>query len=205
MTNLRASLKKICKVITATAVLGLGGWVVGGRIHEWAKLEPVAAQIVPGFPVAPWTAVGSSGSVDELSIPYFGFTGPSAGYRATPISVQPLEFRYNVVNVHHAVNAAGGVPTVTIPGWTQMEFGAQTPGTSFAEATLYRVNRCTGQEAPICRIYHSNTPAPGACRVCPQPFPNTAVNFSGYLYYVRVVLDRNTSLENPMVHTLRIY
>jgi len=36
-------------------------------------------------------------------------------------------------------------------------------------------------------------------------FANTTFNFSTYLYYVRVVLDRNTPFETPMAHTLRIY
>jgi len=205
MTNLKTSALKFCKVILVTAGLSV---VIGGvavRVHEWAKVEPVAAQVIAPIPlVAPWTAIGASGSVDETSIPFFGFTNASAGYKPSQ-SVAPLEFRYNVVNVHHFVNAAGGVPSVTMPGWTQMEFGAQAPATSSAEAILYRVNRCTGQQEPICRIYHSNQPAPGACKLCATPFANNTFNFTSYLYYVRVLLDRNTYGETPMVHTLRIY
>jgi hypothetical protein len=140
--------------------------------------------------------------VDETAIPYFGFTNASAGYK--PVNwINPLEFRYNVVNVQHYLSSTGGIPTVTMPGWTTMEFGAQAPATSTAEAFLYRVNRCTGQQVLICQIRHSDTPAPGICRTC--QFPNTTFNFTSYLYYVRVVVDRNNVNENPMAHTLRIY
>jgi hypothetical protein len=137
-----------------------------------------------------------------MSIPYFAFTNASAGYRPTA-AITPLEFRYNVVNVHHYVSAAGAIPNVTMPGWTTMEFGAQAPFTSLAEAFLYRVNRCTGQQVLICQIRHTNQPAPGICKTC--QFPNTTFNFTSYLYYVRVQLDRNTPNETPMAHTLRIY
>jgi hypothetical protein len=184
----------------AAAITALA-WSFGGSVRNWVSLTPVAAQVIAPA-VAPWTAVGASGSVDESSIPYFGFTNASAGYKPTA-SIAPLEFRYNVVNVQHYLSAAGGIPTVTMPGWTTMEFGAQAPGTSVADAYLYRVNRCTGAQTLICAVRHYNQPAPGACKPC--QFANTTFNFASYLYYVRVVLDRNTVNELPMAHTLRIY
>jgi len=195
MTLFRPLSSKLFLAALTTTAVGLLAWT-------WIQATPVAAQIVPGFPPAPWTAVGSSGSVDESSIPFFGFTNASAGYGFNA-STAPLEFRYNVVNVQHFLSATGGIPNVTNPGWTIMEFGAQAPLTSLAEAYLYRVNRCTGQQVLICQVRHSNQPAPGVCRTC--QFPNTTFNFTSFLYYVRVVLDRNTPGEAPMAHTLRIY
>jgi hypothetical protein len=179
--------------------LGFGAWAVSENLQEWLNPMPVAAQTA-GF--AAWTAIGASGTVDELSIPTFGFTGPSAGYRPTA-SLQPLEFRYNVVNTHHQVAAGAAIPSIGMPGWTTREFGAQAPGNSVAEAYLYRVNRCTGQQVLFCQVRHSNQPAPGACRPC--YFANNWFNFASYLYYVRVVLYRTTPNDQPMVHTLRIY
>lgn len=199
MTRLNVFRRRFALAGLTAAALGALGWGLGANLRPWLETTSVAAQ---GFPPAPWTAVGSSGSVDELSLPYFGFTNASAGYKPTA-SLAPLEFRYNVVNVQHYLSAAGGIPTVTMPGWTTLEFGAQAPGTSVAEAYLYRVNRCTGQQVLICQVRHYNQPAPGICRVC--QFPNTTFNFTSYLYYVRVVLDRNTVNENPMAHTLRMY
>jgi hypothetical protein len=182
------------------SVAGVLAFAIGSNLKECVDLTPVAAQVAA--PPSPWTAVGASGTVDESSIPFFGFTNASAGYGPNA-SVAPLEYRYNVVNVHHFVSAAGAIPSVTMPGWTTLEFGAQAPATSIAQAYLYRVNRCTGQQALICWVGHANQPAPGNCRTC--QFPNATFNFTSYLYYVRVILDRNTPNELPMAHTLRIY
>jgi hypothetical protein len=177
-------------------MLGLG---ITAAVYEFAGPVPVSAQV--GLPPGPWTAVGASGTVDETSIPIFGFTNASAMYGPNA-SLAPLEFRYNITNVPHPISATGGIPTLTQPGWTTLEFGAQAPGTSIADAYLYRVNRCTGQQVLICYVHHNNTPVPGTCRQC--QFANTTFDFANYLYYVRVVLDRNTAAEQPAAHTLRI-
>jgi hypothetical protein len=200
MTRLKTLSKKLCLAGLSLSVAAIMAWGIAGITQDWLQPASVQAQAAP--PIAPWTAIGASGTVDELSIPFFGFTNASAGYGANQ-SVAPLEFRYNVVNTHHFVSAAGAIPSVTMPGWTTMEFGAQAPFTSIAQALLYRVDRCTGQQVLLCQVIHNNQPAPGTCRYC--QFPNTAFNFNSYLYYVRVVLDRNTPGEVPMAHTLRIY
>jgi hypothetical protein len=193
---------KACLAGLTITALGLMAW--GIVTSDLISLTPVAAQtlVAPVIPIAPWTAIGASGTVDESSIPIFGFHNASAGYGLNA-AVAPLEFRYNVVNTHHFINSAGAIPTVTQPGWTTLEFGAQAPFTSSAEAFLYRVNRCTGTQVLICQVRHYNQPAPGTCKTC--TFPNTTFNFSNYLYYVRVVVDRNTPNEIPLAHTLRIY
>jgi hypothetical protein len=200
MSRARDLANRVCAAGTVMAMLVLFGLGLNTVLHDWA--DPIAVAAQAGVPPAPWTAIGASGTVDESSIPYFGFTNASALYGANA-SVAPLEFRYNVVNTHHYVSAAGALPGITQPGWTTLEFGGQAPATSTADAYLYRVNRCNGQQALVCWVRHTNTPAPGTCRVC--QFPNTTFDFGTYLYYVRVVLDRNTVSETPAAHTLRIY
>jgi hypothetical protein len=182
----------------AVCLLGLG--IAGLLVYQFAGPVPAAAQVIVS-PPTPWTAIGASGTVDESSIPLFGFSNASALYGANA-SLARLEFRYNVVNVMHRVSSTGGIPTITQPGWTTLEFGAQAPATSTADAYLYRVTRCNGQQALICWVRHTNTPAPGACRPC--QFPNTTFDFGNYLYYVRVILGRSTQGETPAVHTIRI-
>jgi hypothetical protein len=199
MTRLSTVRTTLCSTIVVIGGLGLIGFGAMSKLHEWIEPASVEAQ---GTPVAPWTAIGASAAVDESSLFRFAFTNASAGYGANA-SVAPLEFRYNITNVEHTVSPNGGIPTLTSPGWTTLEFGAQAPATSIATAYFYRVNRCTGQQTLICLIQHTNTPAPGMCRVC--QFPNTTVDFGNYLYYIRVVLDRNTASELPMAHTLRLY
>jgi hypothetical protein len=192
------TLKRFCYaglLLTAAAVFVLTG---ASRLHDWVQIPPVEAQVTS---FNPWTAIGASGVPDETAIPIFGFTNASAGYGPNA-SVARLEYRYNVVNVEHRVSAAG-IPTETSPGWTIMEFGAQAPATSTATAYLYKVSRCTGQQSLICWVQHTNQAAPGTCKLC--QFGNTTFDFGNNLYYVRVLLSRNTPSELPMAHTLRIY
>ena len=201
--NARQLFSRLIRAGASAGILGVVAWGLASVTHEAfipAKLNAQAV-IIPPPPIA-WTAVGASGSVDESSIQTFGFTGPSAGYGPNA-SVAPQEFRYNVVNTHHRVSSAGGIPNIAQPGWTQLEFGAQAPFTSTADAYLYRVNKCTGQQQLVCWVRHQGTSAPGTCRRC-EFTPNT-FDFSQNLYYVRVVTDRNTPNELPMAHTLRIY
>jgi hypothetical protein len=203
MTRFNSAVRRFCLTAITTSTLGLLAWGLAAVVPGWLDLTPVAAQVIAPILIAPWTAIGASGTVDETSIPFFGFTNASAGYKPTA-SVAPLEFRYNVVNTQHAINSVGaGIPSITQPGWTTLEFGAQAPATSTAEAFLYRVNRCTGQQTLICQVRHTDQAAPGTCKTC--QFPNTTFNFASYLYYVRVGLDRNTTGELPAAHTLRIY
>jgi hypothetical protein len=185
--------------LTAAAALVFTG---ASRLHDWVQISPVAAQVTT---VNPWTAIGASGVADETDfapIPLFAFTNASAGYGANA-SLAQLEFRYNVVNVEHRVSATGGLPTETSPAWTILEFGAQAPATSTASAFLYKVSRCTGQQTLICSVRQTNQPAPGTCKMC--QFANTTFDFANNLYYVRVLLTRDASTEQPMANTLRIY
>ena len=183
------------KIILGVALLGL--LVALMTTHpgiDWVTPTAVSAQAAV---LGPWTAIGASGTVDESSICCFGFTGPSAGYAAASTSINPLEFRYNVTNTFD--NSPLGP---NIPGWTTLELGGVAPGGSSINAILYRVSRCTGQQAIICRtrIAQSTT---GVCKTC--TFANTAINFTTDLYYVDVQVARVATAEVPLVHNLRIF
>jgi hypothetical protein len=181
-------------LITLTVLLvAAGAFILAGGDGFLLQLPTASAQvlIVPH----PWTAVGSSGTVDETALPYFGFTNASAGFKPTAW-INPLEFRYNVTNTFD--NNANP----NMPGWTRLELGATAPATSTVDAALYRVYRCTGAQSIVCQVRVAQTDA-GICRYC--TFPAGSVDFGNYLYYVRVAVDRNTAAENPQVHTLRIY
>ena len=190
--NAHQLFSRLLRAGVSAGILLAIGWGLASVTQEAsvpAKLNAQAVLIPPG-------------SVDESSIQTFGFNGPGAGYGANA-SMAPQEFRYNVVNTHQRVSSAGEIPHVAQPGWTLLEFGAQAPFTSTADAYLYRVNKCTGQQQLVCWVHHQGTPAPGACRKC--EFAPHTFDFSYNLYYVRVVANRNTPNELPMAHTLRIY
>jgi hypothetical protein len=178
------------------AALGSGIYIMAHRVYDWVEPQTASAQILPTG-IRPWTAVGASGTVDETSIPFFGFTGPSAGYKVTH-SVDRLEFRYNVTNTFD--NNADP----TKPGWNTLELGGHAPGTSNIAATFYRVNRCTGAQRVLCQVGLSGTTT-ATCRPCTVPAVWLPIDFSNFLYYVRVEVDRNTPGELPWVHTLRVF
>jgi hypothetical protein len=146
--------------------------------------------------IVPWTSIGAGGTVDELSIPEFAFNLASAGYSPASTTIKPLEFRYNVTNTHETN------PNPNMPGWTVLELGGIAPGNSSVSAVLYKVQRCTGLQKALCGT-KIGASAMNTCNAC--QFPNTAVDFSGFVYYVDVTVSRSTLSESPMVNTLRIY
>jgi hypothetical protein len=190
-------MKALRRRTIVSAVALFAGFGMVEIYRNWMPPVPAAAQVLAPLPTpSAWTAVGSTGVVDESGLSTFGLTGPGAGYRAGIASVAPIEFRYNVVNTNHAgANAA-------VPPWTTLELGAVAPGTSVVDATLYRVNRCTGYQSVLCQTRIASTSA-GTCRLC--TVPAGSFNFTSYLYYVRVAVDRNAANETPRVNTLRIY
>ena len=164
-------------------------------------------------PPVPWTAVASTGAVDESSSARYAFDGACVGYRFGSSSVDPITVRYNVVNAFDNRS-----PSV-IPGWTNMELGFTAPNIpdpapptieSEVVAILYKVDRCTGQREVICRVTGRDVqpPPPLPCRTCDNgPFPATAIDFTSHLYYVELTVDRTTADERvrPRACTLRIF
>ena len=189
--------RKLVPVLPLAAFL-----MTAPALWHWAYPPTASAQITAPLP---WTSIGAGGTVDELSLPDFGFSppglpngqaGPSAGYRFGSFSITPLEFRYNVTNTEKSL----------VPGWTILELGATAPGTSTVRAQLWKVRRCDGiaePPKPLCQIVMTGIGPPGECRRC--QFAPAQVDFSNYLYYVRVQVDRNYYQDQPQVHTLRIY
>lgn len=143
----------------------------------------------------PWTAVGSTGAVDEQSTARFGFTNAGAGYSAATSSLDPLEFRYNVTNTFDNNS------TPNIPLWTSMVVGGVAPGNSYVRAQFYKVDPCTGAQTLICQASVAGVTS-GTCVKC--TFANNIVDFSNYVYYVRVLVDRSTVNEIPWLYSLRV-
>jgi hypothetical protein len=167
-----------------------------GAVTPTAPLT--SPQAAPATPV-PWTAVASTGAVDELSATRYAFTNlpnTCVEYRSTTTSLEPIDVYYNVVNTFD-----NGAPA-TRPGWTMLELGAVAPGGSVVEATLFRVSNCTGAQEQICQVRILNS-ASATCKRC-QPFSPSAIDFANNLYYVHLKVDRNATTEKPRACTLRI-
>jgi len=178
--------------IVALLMAGLGarGYAVGSRENASIRANAVAPQVIP----APWTAVGSTGAVDETSLALFGTSGPNLGFRGANGNL--VVARYNVTNTYPL-----GV-TPTLPGWTKLELGSTTPGNSIVTARLFQVDPCTGQQIQLCQAINNTDNAIPHCVTCTFAVP---IDFALFVYYVEVDIQRPNGMTNPSVFSLRIF
>jgi hypothetical protein len=163
-----------------------------------------AASVQP--PPRPWTAVASTGVVDELYLNdyAFGTLRPTDfGFRANSSGLR-LIARYNVTNTFD--NNANP----NAPNWHTLELGAVAPAASSVTAAIYQVERCSGlilappnapPGSPLCQVMMTNIPA-ATCRTCNFAGP---VDFTQYLYFVQVFISRPNANLQPRAFTLRVY
>jgi hypothetical protein len=161
-------------------------------VIETPKTAPTSAAQIPQ---RPWTAIGSTGAVDEASLGIYAVNGAELGFKS-PSSGNVVVARYNVTNTFD--NNANP----SMPGWGFLEMGSNAPMNCINSATLYRVKYCSRDPVPICTARNRSSDHP--CAVC--QFPTNTFDFSGYLYYVEVTLDRSGApAASPTVYTLRVY
>lgn len=152
---------------------------------------PALAQ-APTSPLV-WTAVASTGTIDESALSIFSFGTTNLGYLGGSASVAPIVARYNVTNL-----AGGGLN----PLWNTLELGyLDTTAAGQVTATLFRVNPCNGTRIALCTVTSVDV-ATAACRTC---LFTAGVNFQAFLYYVEVTLTRSTPGVSPQANTLRIF
>lgn len=157
------------------------------------------ALILAAFPMAAqtgaWTAIGSSGAVDEASLGTYAVSLNSFGLQAGAVAT--VFARYNVTNTY------GGGITDT-PPWTTLEmtyFDTAPAGT--VSATLVQVDRCTGIITTICNLSSVDALAP-TCQTCTFP-TGTVINFGTSHYVVEVRVSRTVNNVNPVLLGLRIF
>ncbi|MBL8150132.1 MAG: hypothetical protein JNN15_09420 [Blastocatellia bacterium] len=144
----------------------------------------------------PWTAVASTGAIDDQSLTLFAFDAANLGFK--PKVAGTIVARYNVTNT------CSHPDHTMIPGWTILEMGSTAPMNSVVMAQFYRVDKCTGKQTVLCTVANRSNPnKPGECLCC--SFPKEAVDFSKALYYVEVTLYSSGPTVKPLLHTLRIY
>lgn len=152
---------------------------------------PLAAQLNPV-----WTAVASTGTIDEASYTpvNFAFNGSGLGFLGAS-TTPSIVARYNVTNLGGGSN----------PLWSNLELGAiDTSGAAGNQvtATLIQVKPCNGTQAIICSTT-SVTNTAGVCTRCTFA-PNT-FDFTQFLYYVEVTVSRTASTVTEQALTLRIF
>lgn len=192
-------------------LLGISGSRLSqaGATNASADGGTESAPAAPQIPARPWTAVASTGAIDEASLPHFVFGAAAATPSALGFNPNSafllLEARYNVTNTFD--NNANP----NVPGWTRLELIAEAPGASTVTAALYRIERCTGKIlsptpnqplAPLCSVQITNQAA-STCATC--TFVPALVDFTQYLYFVDVKFSRPNAQLRPYAYGLRVF
>lgn len=154
----------------------------------------VLLALPPGLQADHWTAVASTGTVDEAAEAFYAFApNPTTlGYLAGSMSILPVVARYNVTNT-------SGLDIAT---WNTLELGYfDNANGSAVTAQFFEVDRCTGQRTLICQVTSVNAAA-ASCVSCSF---DATIDFANFLYYVEVTITRNNSNLQPTANTLRIF
>lgn len=197
MTTNRLFLRRLPKVVLGISIMTAFVAALLG-VGTRARTTPPAAAASPARvqSMRPWTAVGSTGVVDESSLNDYAFTGSRFGFRTGSTSIR-VSARYNVTNTYD--NNANA----NQPGWTTLEFGSIAPPTTSTAARLVEVDPCTGEEVTVCGNSNLGQDGP-ICLVC--FFSSTRIDFTSKLYYIEVNVARPAgSALQPHLDTLRLY
>jgi hypothetical protein len=150
----------------------------------------------PAFqvPPRPWTALGSTGAVDESALSFYGSVSTEIGFKLNAAG-RVLVARYNVTNTFD--NNANP----NQPGWRTLEMGSNAPNSVIISAKLFQVRACAPAQEMICEARNRSNDHP--CATCQISAP---IDFTNNLYYVEVTLNR-TAVPNalPRMFTLRIF
>ena len=142
----------------------------------------------------PWTALGSTGTVDEASLNLFAFVSTELGFKPnTPGNI--LVARYNVTNTFD--NNANP----NRPGWTTLEMGSNAPLNVIIEAKLFEVKSCSPAQVLLCTARNRSNDNP-----CARCTIEGTIDFTDKLYYVEVTLNRTGAPASlPRMFTLRLF
>lgn len=141
-----------------------------------------------------WTAVASTGTMDESALAIFQFGTTNLGHLATSTSLNPIVARYNVTNL-----AGGGAN----PAWNTLELGyLDLNNGGSVVATLYRVSPCNGNRVVLCTVTSVDNSTGPTCKTCTF---GAGIDFQNFLYYVEVTINRISPGVFPQANTLRIF
>jgi hypothetical protein len=139
-----------------------------------------------------WTAVGSTGTIDEANITpavNFAFSGPALSFLGN--ATGSITARYNVSS------------SIEFPTWNQLELGnLDTNNLGSITATLIRVTPCNGAQQIICAVTSTDNPTGPKCNSCTF---GVGIDFTQFLYYVEVRMNRSSPNAPLQTLTLRIF
>ena len=198
LTREHGNVKRLGLLCAATLAALLLLPTTGGRGSASLAVETPAAAGAPAaamqIPPRPWTALGSTGAVDESSINLFATVSTEIGFRPG-VAGNTLVARYNVTNTFD--NNANP----NVPGWTRLEMGSNAPANVIISAKLFKVSACAPAQTLVCEARNRSNDFP--CARC--TFAPASVDFSNSLYYVEVTIDRTGApAALPRMFTLRL-
>jgi len=143
--------------------------------------------------IGSWTAVGSTGVVDESALSFYSFGSTNLGYSPASASVAPIIARFNVTNT---------LQTSDTPPWNTLELGSfDNSPLSSVRADLIQVTPCTGVQTVLCSVT-SNDNAASTCKPCTFTAP---INFATNVYYIQVTISRSVATVSPQLLTLKLF
>ena len=147
----------------------------------FAATVPLAAQTTT------WTAIASTGAVDEASLGSYAVTGPTLSHNAA--SLTDIVARYNITDV-------SGIEQ---PGWTTLEMTASNATGGMVRADLYQLDSCGGDPIHLCIVFAQGD----SCKTC--NFSANTFDFSTSLYYLEVKITRSSTANTPSATAFRLY
>lgn len=164
----------------------------GGASSAPPAAEPAAAAAIQ-LP-RPWTAVGSTGVVDEAALNLFAMGTAELTFRPG-VQGNLIVARYNVTNTFD--NNANP----NRPGWTTLEMGSFAPINTVVEARLFRISACNTTPVLLCLASNPSNSAP-----CARCTLNTPIDFANDLFFIEVRLNRGGQpAALPRITTLRLF
>ena len=142
---------------------------------------PLAAQTTT------WTAIASTGAVDEASLGSYAVTGATLSHNAA--SLTDVVARYNITDVSGTEQ----------PGWTTFEMSASNATGGMVRADLYQMDPCGGDPILLCIVFAQGD----SCRTC--TFSSGTFDFANNLYFVEVKITRGATNQTPLATAFRLY
>ena len=141
-----------------------------------------------------WTAVGSTGSIDEASLGIYAVGTTNLLHQAGAVGT--VVSRFNVTNTY-----GGGITDA--PPWTTLELTYfDIDPASTVTATLFRVNRCSNVSSVVCGVTSVDS-TNVTCVTC--TFPAGTINFGSNNYVVEVRVSRTATNTSAQLFGLRIF
>lgn len=158
-----------------------------------AALTALAAGLIamPALAASPpWTAVGTTVTIEDSSVPLYDLLPPYLHFKAGSTGV--INGYFNVTDT----TATG------LPGWNTLEMSSfDNSQASQVTATLYQLDRCNGTVTMLCSVTSTDINA-NVCKSC--TFTN-GIDFTKNSYWITVLLYRGLSTVDPKLFSVRVY